>query len=122
MVSVHRVIQRTGTMEFIRDLIFESSSAQTSRVRYRRMRFCTLIVAGLYGCGGGGTQAPPAPPPPPTPDFALSIQPTTVSVVQGSSATFSVSLTGSNGFNSQANVSAMGLPVGVTAAPAKFHM
>src|SRR5260370_33936311 len=80
------------------------------------------MVGGVYGGGGGGTQAPPAPPPPPTPDFALSIQPTTVSVVQGSSATFSVSLTGSNGFNSQANVSVMGLPVGVTAAPAKLNI
>jgi hypothetical protein len=109
-------------MEFHGDSVFRSSSGQRSRVRYWRVGFCTLLVAGLCGCGGGGTQPPPPPPPTPTPDFSLSIQPTTVSVVQGSSATFSVSLTGSNGFNSQASVSVTGLPVGVTAAPAKFNM
>lgn len=39
------------------------------------MRYCTLIVAGLCGCGGGGTQPPPPPPPPSPMVSSVSVTP-----------------------------------------------
>jgi hypothetical protein len=51
-----------------------------------------------------------------TPDFAVSASPTSVSVVQGSSGTSTVSTTVSGGFNSAISLSASGLPSGVTAS------
>src|SRR5262249_50418258 len=51
-----------------------------------------------------------------TPDFAVSASPSSVSVVQGSSATSTVSTTVSGGFNAAVSLSASGLPSGVTAS------
>lgn len=51
-----------------------------------------------------------------TPDFALSTADTSLSVTQGSSASTTVSTTGSGGFNSAVSLSASGLPAGVTAS------
>jgi hypothetical protein len=51
-----------------------------------------------------------------TPDFAVSASPTSVSVVQGSSGSTTVSTTVSGGFNSAVSLSASGLPTGVTAS------
>jgi len=51
-----------------------------------------------------------------TPDFTVSASPTSVSVVQGSSGTSSISTTVSGGFNSAVSLSASGLPSGVTAS------
>jgi hypothetical protein len=52
----------------------------------------------------------------PQPDFSLSASPSSVSVVQGSTATTSISTAVSGGFNSAVSLSASGLPAGVTAA------
>lgn len=51
-----------------------------------------------------------------TPDFALSVSPTSVSVAQGGTKTTTVSTTVSGGFNSAVSLSASGLPAGVTAS------
>jgi hypothetical protein len=51
-----------------------------------------------------------------TPDFAVSASPTSVSVVQGSTGTSTISTTVSGGFNSAISLSASGLPSGVTAS------
>jgi len=51
-----------------------------------------------------------------TADFALSTADTSLSVTQGSSATTTVSTSGSGGFNSAVSLSASGLPAGVTAS------
>jgi len=51
----------------------------------------------------------------PSADFAISTSPTSLSIVQGSSDTSTVSTTVSGGFNSTIFLSASGLPSGVTA-------
>ncbi len=51
-----------------------------------------------------------------SPDFALSAAPTSLSVTQGSSASTTISTSGSGGFNSAVTLSASGLPAGVTAS------
>lgn len=51
-----------------------------------------------------------------TADFGISASPGSVSVVQGSSATSTISTTVSGGFNASVALSASGLPSGVTAA------
>ena len=85
---------------------------------------CTLswvLCLVMSGCGGGNGS--PAPTPVPAgPDFAVTVQPTSVSVTQGSSSSLALTITPSNGFNSQVNVSLAGLPAGVAANPAQFSV
>lgn len=52
---------------------------------------------------------------PATPDFSLSASPSSVSVVQGSNASSTITVTDLNGFTGSVNLSASGLPAGVTA-------
>jgi hypothetical protein len=52
---------------------------------------------------------------PPTPDFSVSASPSSVSVVQGSTGTSTVTVTPLNGFTGTVSLSASGLPAGVTA-------
>lgn len=52
----------------------------------------------------------------PTPDFSLSTAPTSVSLNPGASGTSTVSITSLSGFNAATNLSASGLPSGVSAA------
>ncbi|HEY6765827.1 MAG TPA: hypothetical protein VI386_13735 [Candidatus Sulfotelmatobacter sp.] len=51
-----------------------------------------------------------------TPDFSLSASPSSVTVVQGSNGTSTITVTSLNGFNSATTLTASGLPSGVTAA------
>ena len=51
-----------------------------------------------------------------TPDFSLSASPASVSVVRSASASSTVTVSSSGGFNSAVSLSASGLPTGVTAA------
>jgi hypothetical protein len=55
-------------------------------------------------------------------DFTLTLQPTSVSLTTGSSASITVGLTGLNGFSSQASVAITGMPAGVTATPSEFNL
>ncbi len=57
------------------------------------------------GCGSGGT-----------PNFNLGTNPNTVTIVQGSSGTSTITVTPYNGFDGSVQLSASGLPNGVTAA------
>jgi len=83
----------------------------------------TLVALTLASCGGGSSSGPGGGGPPhPPPDFSLSIQPTSVSLARDSSATVTVGVTGSNGFNSPVNVTITGTPVGVTASPSQFSL
>jgi hypothetical protein len=50
------------------------------------------------------------------PDFTVSAAPTSLAVSQGSSATTTISTSGSGGFNSAVSLSASGMPAGVTAS------
>jgi hypothetical protein len=53
---------------------------------------------------------------PAQPDFSLSASPATVSVVQGNTATSTITVTDTGGFTGSVSLSASGLPSGVTAA------
>ena len=59
-----------------------------------------LILAEvmLASCGGAGGGT--GPPRPPSPDFTLTVQPMSVTLAPGSSASVTVGVTGSNGFTS----------------------
>jgi|GEM_PF-190453 len=50
------------------------------------------------------------------PDYSLSASPNTASVVQGTSGTSTITVTGINSFTGSVNLSASGLPAGVTAS------
>ena len=77
------------------------------------------LVAGLSisACGGGGSNfTPPAPVPG---DFAVSVQPGSVSVTQGSaSSPVSIAISPVHNFNGSVTVAISGLPSGVTTSPA----
>ena len=79
------------------------------------------LVSILHGCGGGGGGQQQSPPPA-TPDFALAVNPPSISISAGASAPAVVSATGINGFASQISVNVSGLPAGVSAAPASFTL
>jgi alpha-tubulin suppressor-like RCC1 family protein/uncharacterized protein YkwD/thiol-disulfide isomerase/thioredoxin/plastocyanin/uncharacterized membrane protein YphA (DoxX/SURF4 family) len=57
-----------------------------------------------------------APPPPTGPDFTLTVMPTTLALVPGSSASFAVSLASFFDFSEPVTLSVSGLPNGVTAS------
>jgi Galactose oxidase-like, Early set domain/PKD domain len=52
----------------------------------------------------------------PAPDFAISVSPSSRSVVQGDNVPYTVSISALNGFADTVNLSVSGLPVGATAA------
>jgi endoglucanase len=78
-------------------------------VNTNKMAFLTPIEFKLDPAGGGGT-----PPPPPTPDFTLSVNPTSLTIIAGSSGTGTLTVTPLNGFNGTVAFSATGLPSGVS--------
>ncbi len=71
-------------------------------------------TGGSGGSGGGGSGSQP--------DFTLSIQPSQVFVLEGSTSTVAVSVTAVNGFSSDVSVTISGMPSGVTAAPSQFFI
>lgn len=75
-----------------------------------------LFVAACEGCGGGAGGA--SSPPPPSPDFSITLSASSVSVLQGgTSSPVSVSITPTNSFSSNVQLSFSGLPAGVTTNP-----
>jgi hypothetical protein len=71
----------------------------------QRFDWSTQIGSFTFpGCGGGGT-----------PDFSLSANPNSVTITQGSSGTSTITVNDLNGFSGSVNLSASGLPSGVTA-------
>jgi uncharacterized membrane protein len=52
----------------------------------------------------------------PPPDFTMSASPASMTILQGSSGSSTISITPQNGFNSNVSLSASGLPSGVTAS------
>ena len=58
---------------------------------------------------------PAGPPPPPPASFTLSAAPNTVTIAQGTSGGSTISVIPQNGFSGTVNLSASGLPAGVTA-------
>ena len=70
-----------------------------------------LLAAGCGSAGSGGSG------PPSSPDFSLSVSPTSVVIPDGGSGIVSLSATGLDGFSSQITVQVIGLPPGVSISP-----
>jgi len=75
----------------------------------------TITVAATGGGKTHTTSMPLTVTAAPVPDFAVSVSPSSLSIVQGASGNSTVSTTISGGFNSAVSLSASGLPSGVTA-------
>jgi hypothetical protein len=86
------------------------------RVSIRPFLYLTFLLSVLLtGCGSGNNGGGGSPPL--TPDFSLSLAPTSLTLTAGSSTTFQVSLQPLNGFTGSASVEISGLPAGVTVQP-----
>ncbi len=80
------------------------------------------VVTCLAAAGCGGSSAPQKAVTAAA-DFSLSITPTSLAVVQGTTGTtLSLQATGTNGFASSVSVTITGLPTGVTASPASLAL
>src|SRR5437899_1123157 len=55
-------------------------------------------------------------PPPPPPDFSLSVSPSSATIDQGQTTSYSVDVSPMNGFSSSVSLSVAGLPSGVSAS------
>lgn len=72
---------------------------------------CFTIISG---CGGGsGTPAVP----PPVPDFSIAVQPTSLTLVEGTSRQIQVTQSPLHGFTGTISVNAGSLPAGITLSP-----
>ena len=72
---------------------------------------CFTIISG---CGGGsGTPAVP----PPVPDFSIAVQPTSLTLVEGTSGQIQVTQSPLHGFTGTISVNAGSLPAGITLSP-----
>ena len=79
------------------------------------LRFAPLLILPA-GCGGAGVTSLHAPPP--SPDFALSVSPSSVTISQGStSSPIQISVRAVNGFSGTVQVNLSGLPAGINANP-----
>jgi phospholipase C len=82
-----------------------------------RLRLGLLLIPIIYlapiltGCGGGGSGSQQG-----TPDFTLSAAPSGLTIAQGGQESGTINITPQSGFNGSVNLSASGLPNGVTAA------
>lgn len=74
-----------------------------------------LFTAALAACGGGGDGGTTNPPPA-VGDFGLTLSSTTLSVVQGGTTTLTASVARTGSFTGTVDISAEGLPAGVTAS------
>lgn len=61
-------------------------------------------------------------PPIPIPDYSMSVQPSSITVSQGSSSAVTISATVINSFAGQVNVNITGLPTGLSATPSSFFL
>jgi uncharacterized membrane protein len=61
-------------------------------------------------------------PPPPPPDFTLSLNPTSLTVQQGSSGQTTLTVTPQNGFTGTVNLELVGAPSGVTLSPTSVNV
>lgn len=79
----------------------------------RAPAIATLLLASLAACGGGGDGGTTAPPT--TPGFSIALSANALTVEQGSTGTINATVTRTGGFSGTVDVSAEGLPAGVTA-------
>jgi len=77
----------------------------------RTLRWSASLLILLWACGGGDQG--PGTPTGPTPDFALSISPSTLTIVIGESGDLLVTVARSGGFTGAVSITVDGLPAGV---------
>ena len=112
----HNAVSDTG--------LFTSGSASDSGWSYTTPAFNTAgsfrYYCEIHGAPGGvgmaGMITVQDNSPPPAPDFSLAAQASSLSVVQGSSASDTITITPANGFSGNVTFSASGLPDGVSAS------
>jgi uncharacterized membrane protein len=75
-----------------------------------------LTITGSDGSQSSTTQVSIVVQAPPTPDFSLSSSPSSTTVTQGGQATYTIAVSPSGGYTGTVNLSASGLPSGVTAS------
>jgi hypothetical protein len=75
------------------------------------------LVAAVLSCGGGNSSNSSGSGPPPSPDFAISVSPSSATVPPGGTFLGQVSVTAKNGFTGSVTVSVSGLPAGATILP-----
>jgi len=83
----------------------------------RYLLLVLVLAAGrsMSACGGGESSSPPPVPA----DFAVTVQPGSVTVTQGSaSSPVSIAISSMHNFNSSVAIAINGLPSGVTTSPA----
>ena len=97
-------------------------SFKVSRTKLQAVCWLTLPVALIVGCGGssGGTGTGGGGGTPTSPDYSLSIQPTSATINPGSSQTITISVQAQDGFTGSVSISIAGLPAGVTASPSSL--
>lgn len=92
---------------------------KSSRQRALSVFCVVMFTAFCFGCGntsGGSTHGP-------SPDFSLSLSVSSLSVTAGGAAqTDSLSATAQNGFSGAIQVTASGVPTGVTVSPMTFSL
>ena len=77
-----------------------------------------LTLITLSGCGGGRGGGGSSPEPPVSnPTFSLSLNPTSIAIVQGSTQTLAIKVIAQNGFSGSVSITATGLPSGITVSP-----
>ena len=84
--------------------------------RYLSSFVFSLAVLLLSSCSAGSSA--PGGGAPATPDFSVSISPSSLTVVQGSTTTFQLTVQPLNGFSGAVTLTISNLPGGVTVAPA----
>jgi endoglucanase len=98
-----------------------SATGTSSTVTFTASATATLGPAAvtIAGTGGGLTRATTinlTVNPQPTPDFALAANPASLTINRGASGTSTITITRTGGFTSSVELSASGLPSGVTAS------
>ena len=77
-----------------------------------------LLACFEIGCGGGSSSTSMSGGDTPSPDFSIVAAPSSLSLLQGSSASMSFSYTSLNGFNGAVHLTLSGLPNGLLESPA----
>ena len=99
-----------------------SHAAKLGRCAINRwlMFICLCLAMILVDCGGGGSNGQTSSPPPAS--FTIVATPSTPSIAPGTSSTFQVSVTPTNGFSGTVAITISGLPTGLSAAPSSFSL
>jgi hypothetical protein len=84
----------------------------------------SVVLAIITSCGGGGSsgEGGGSGGVHPTPDFSISVSPSSLSVPQGTEGTFSVALDALNGFSGSVQVQISGAPSGLTLSANEFNL